>query len=128
MHVYSFEKLEVWKEARELVKWIYKITCDFPVDERFGLVQQLRRASISVVSNLAEGSARKTAKDQAHFFTITYSSLIEILNQLIVANDLKFIPEETLNEGRMKIESIIIKVAGLRNATGNNNRPKPSKP
>ncbi len=123
MHVYSFEKLEVWREARELVKWIYKITCDFPVDERFGLVQQLRRASISVVSNLAEGSSRKTPEDQARFYVITYSSLMEILNQLIVSNDLEFIPDKTLSEGRTMIEKISFKVNALRNASLKNTYP-----
>ena len=69
-HQYSFEKLNVWLEARNLVRWIYKMTDTFPSDERFGLVMQLRRAAISVVSNLAEGSARKSPKDQAHFSQI----------------------------------------------------------
>ena len=76
MHTYSFEKLEVWKEARELVVWIYSITKEYPSEEKFGLVTQLRRAAVSVVSNLAEGSSRKSAKDQAHFSQIAYSSLL----------------------------------------------------
>jgi four helix bundle protein len=115
-HLYSFEKLEVWNEARHLVVWLYKVTSSFPADEKFGLTMQLRRASISVVSNLAEGSARKTAKDQAYFTNIAYSSLVEILNQLIIATDLKFITKEVLSEGRSKIEDLTQKVAGLRKA------------
>ncbi len=98
MHTYSFEKLEVWKEARELVVWIYAITKEYPAEEKFGLVIQLRRAAVSVVSNLAEGSSRKSAKDQAHFSQIAYSSLLEILTQLIVSGDLHFIPEEKVTE------------------------------
>lgn len=116
MHIYSFEKLEVWKEARELVVWIYCITKEYPSEEKFGLVTQLRRAAVSVVSNLAEGSSRKSAKDQAHFSQIAYSSLLEILTQLILSGDLHFIPEETLTEGRTKIENLTMKVAALRNA------------
>ena len=115
-HIYSFEKLEVWKEARRLVVWIYTITNSFPADEKFGLTTQLRRASVSVVSNLAEGSARRTAKDQAYFSQIAYSSLVEILNQLIIANDLKFVSNEVLAEGRTIIEALTQKVAALRNA------------
>ena len=116
MHTYSFEKLEVWKDARQLVQWVYKITQSFPAEEKFGLIMQLRRASVSVVSNLAEGSARKSAKDQAHFSQIAYSSLIEILNQLIIAGDLKFINDDIITEGRSKIEKLSTKVAALRNA------------
>lgn len=114
MHIYSFEKLDVWKEARELVTWIYKITKDFPADEKLGLTNQLRRAAVSVVSNIAEGSARKSAKDQAHFSQIAYSSLLEILTQLMLSNDLEFIKEEHLITGRTKIENLTMKVAALR--------------
>ena len=116
MHIYSFEKLEVWKEARELVVWIYSITKEYPSEEKFGLVTQLRRAAVSVVSNLAEGSSRKSAKDQAHFSQIAYSSLLEILTQLILSGDLHFIPEDTVTEGRSKIENLTMKIAALRNA------------
>lgn len=97
-HQYSSEKLNVWLEARNLVRWIYKMTTAFPADERFGLIMQLRRASISVVSDLTEGSARKSPKDQAHFTQMEYSSLIEILNQLIISNDLRFLSDESLVE------------------------------
>lgn len=114
-HTCSFEKLEVWKEARQLVVWIYKITSQFPAEEKFGLTAQLRRASISVVSNLAEGSARKTTKDQAHFSQIVYSSIIEVLTQLIIANDLCHLSNEILTDGRNKIKTISSKASALRN-------------
>ena len=113
-HIYSFEKLEAWKDARDLVVWIYKVTTEFPADEKFGLMLQLRRASVSVVSNLAEGSARKTAKDQAYFTQIAYSSLIEVLNQLIISNDLRFLSTENLEYGRTRMENLSIKIAALR--------------
>jgi len=115
-HVYSFEKLDVWVEARQWVAWIYKLTKKFPPEEKFGLTSQIRRASVSVVSNLAEGSARKSPKDQAHYYQMAYSSLIEVLNQLIISNDLKFITGEELAEGRGIIENISLKIAALRNA------------
>ncbi len=83
MYVYSFEKLEVWKESKKLTKIIYQITSHYPENEKFGLTSQLRRASISVCSNLAEGSARITPKDKAHFSTMAYSSLIESLSNKI---------------------------------------------
>lgn len=73
---------------------IYKITTTFPVSERFGLISQLRRASASICSNIAEGSARTTNKDQARFTTISFSSAVEVLNQLIISKELDFISEK----------------------------------
>jgi len=80
MFEYSFEKLEVWKESIELVKSIYEITKRFPVSEKYGLTNQLRRASVSVSSNLAEGTSRKSKKDQAHYTTMSFGSALEVLN------------------------------------------------
>ena len=116
MYKYSFEKLDVWQLSRELVKDIYTITNDFPIDEKYGLISQVKRATISVSSNLAEGAARKTAKDQAHFTTIAYGSLMELLNQLILASDLDYISIEKLSELRPKIEAIGNKLNSLRNS------------
>lgn len=115
-HVYSFEKLNAWKESRIWVTWVYKVTADFPADEKFGLISQLHRAAVSVVSNLAEGSARKSAKDQAQFYQMAYSSLIEVLNQLIISNDPLFLENDKLSEGRILIENLTVKIAALRNA------------
>ena len=114
MKVYSFEKLECWQQARQLAVWIYNATRSFPAEERFGLTSQMRRASISVASNIAEGTSRKTAKDQTHFSTISYSSTIELLNDLIIANDLKFLSHEEYLTGREKIEKQTLLIAGLR--------------
>ena len=82
------------------------LTDTFPADEKFGLTSQLRRATISVSSNIAEGSTRWDNKEQARFYEIAFGSLIEILNQLILSNDLKFIENEDLNELRKEIETI----------------------
>jgi four helix bundle protein len=73
MHLYSFEKLEVWKAFIQLAKKIYNDTKSFPDDEKFGLISQMRRCSISIASNIAEGTVRLTHKDKAHFLTIAYS-------------------------------------------------------
>jgi four helix bundle protein len=83
MYLYSFEKLEVWKESIKLIKSIYDLTKDFPESEKFGLVNQLRRASVSIASNLAEGTSRSTNKDKAHFTTMAFSSLMEVLKSRI---------------------------------------------
>ena len=114
MKVYSFEKLESWQHARQLAGWTYGITQSFPAEERFGMVSQMRRAAISIASNLAEGTSRKTAKDQSHFSTISYSSTIELLNDLIIANDLKFISVKQYEQGRDIIERQTLLIAGLR--------------
>lgn len=95
--IYNFEKLEVWKEARILVKQIFKYTKLFPKEEIFSLTSQLRRAAISICSNIAEGSGRETVKDKASFYTIAYGSLMELLNQLIISVDLDYLSTDTLN-------------------------------
>lgn len=114
MKVYSFEKLECWQQARQLAVWTYNATKVFPVEEKFGITSQMRRAAISIASNIAEGTSRKTAKDQSHFSTISYSSTIELLNDLIIANDLKLLSEDEYLQGREKIEKQTLLIAGLR--------------
>ena len=101
---YSFENLEVWQMSRELVKDIYQLTSTFPKDKKFGLPSQLRRASVSVSSNIAEGSPRWSKKDQSRFYEIAFGSLIEVLNQLILSTDLEFLQETQLTELRTKID------------------------
>ena len=122
MFEYSFEKLEVWKESVELVKTIYKITNQFPVEEKFGLVSQLRRASISISSNLSEGTSRITNKDKAHFTTMSFSSALEVLNQLIISKELQFISEKDYLELRRMISKITNMLNSLRKSQLNNSK------
>lgn len=112
---FSFEKLDVWKLSVELVKEIYKITKRFPDEEKFGLISQLRRAAISISSNLAEGSSRTTNKDKAHFTKVSFGSLMELLCQLIISSELGFIDETELSKLRNRIEEISNKLNALRN-------------
>ena len=115
MREYAFEKLVVWQEARELTKWIYQITADFPETEKFGLTNQMRRAAVSIASNIAEGSGRKGFKEQQQFYRVAYSSLMELLSQLILAYDLNYLTENKLDsELRPRIESISSKLYSLR--------------
>jgi len=113
-YVFSFEKLNVWIDSKELVKLIYLITKEFPSEEKFGLTNQLRRASVSVASNLAEGTSRITNKDKAHFTTLSFSSLMEVLNQIIISNELGFIREHDYQNIRTEIEKISNKLNALR--------------
>ena len=114
MKTYSFENLECWQNARKLAAWIYTVTQNFPGVEKFGLSSQMRRAAISIASNIAEGTSRKTLKDQAHFSTVAYSSAIELLNDLIITNDLKFLSKEHYEQGRELIETQTKLISGLR--------------
>ena len=117
MYTYSFEKLNVWQQARLLTKEIYIVTNSFPNEEKFGLVSQMRRAAISVSSNIAEGSSRNSEKDQAHFYTTAYSSLVELLNQLILSFDLEFLQKDKYAELRASIELISNQLNNLRKST-----------
>ncbi|WP_445956481.1 four helix bundle protein [Yeosuana sp.] len=102
-------------ESKALSKNIYIITNEFPLDEKFGLTSQLKRASISICSNIAEGSARKTNKDKAHFTIMAFSSAVEVLNQIIIAHELDFIDLKQYTSLREQIESITNKLNALRN-------------
>lgn len=82
MRIFSFEKLIAWQKGRELALSIYKITKQFPKDETFGLTSRMRRCSISIASNLAEGSGRNSLKDKARFSEIAYASSVELLINL----------------------------------------------
>lgn len=113
-YIYSFEKLQVWNDARGLVKQVYTLTEQFPTTEKYGLVSQMRRAAVSVVSNIAEGSGRTSQKEQAHFYQMAFSSLIELLNQFIIANDLNYISQNALMDIRSEIEKVSNKLNALR--------------
>jgi four helix bundle protein len=119
MYTYSFEKLEVWHLAKKLVVEIYKITSQFPAEERFGLVSQLRRAAVSICSNIAEGCGRSTSKDQANFYNKAYSSLMEVVNQLLISQDLNWISQHEIDEVRTQVEMISSKINSLRKSALN---------
>lgn len=114
-YVYPFEKLDVWHNARKLTVEIYRITKKFPKDELFGITNQIRRAVISICSNIAEGSGRKSKKDQAHFTTMAYSSLLELINQLIISVDLSFLSKTDYDKTRTNIDQIARQLNSLRN-------------
>jgi four helix bundle protein len=95
MHrTYSFERLDAWQEARKLVKLIYTASEPFPTQELYGIKSQIRRAAVSVSSNIAEGSGRTSSVEQRQFYRMAYSSLMEVLSQIILCNDLDYISIE----------------------------------
>ena len=87
----SFSDLDAWQEAHRLVIMIYRITKYFPQEEIFGLTNQMRRAVISISSNIAEGFSRETDKDKKRFYVIAKGSLIELQNQLVAARDIGYL-------------------------------------
>ena len=114
MKLFSFEKLVVWQESRQLGLFIYKTTKTFPTDERFGLVSQMRRSCVSIASNIAEGTGRHSNKDKARFTEIAYGSALELLNQSILSNDLEFISKTDYLFIREKLNKITAMLDGLR--------------
>jgi len=112
-YLFAFEKLDVWKVAKDFSIEMYKITKHFPQEERFGLVSQMNRAAVSVASNIAEGSARKSRKDKANFYQIAYSSLMEVTSQLLIAKELGFIQEDNHKHLRSRIHELSNKLNAL---------------
>lgn len=116
MYTYSFEKLETWQKARIFRKEIYLLVRKFPKEEMFGLTSQIKRSSSSIGDCLAEGSARITSKDKAHFITMSYSSAIETVNHIIGALDLEFINQEEYKYFRLKLDELTNKLNSLKNS------------
>ena len=107
----SYRDLDVWKQGRVLVKNVYQVTRRFPKEEQFGLTNQLRRAVISIPSNIAEGCGRNHTKDSTQFFFVARGSLYEVETQLILAADLEYLSIQELEV----ISAQIIKCKKLLN-------------
>ncbi len=101
----EFTDLLAWQEAHKLVLLVYSATKIFPQDELFGLTNQMRRASVSITSNIAEGFGRQSYKEKVQFFYIAHGSLTELKNQLFIARDLTYIslPEFAKIEGQLTL-------------------------
>ncbi len=93
--MHNFKELIIWQRSRKLVKDIYSLTSFFPETEKFGLTLQLRRSAISIPSNIAEGCGRSTDKQLNHFLEIAQGSLNELMTQILISYDLKFVDKET---------------------------------
>ena len=95
---YRFEKLEVWKDARLFVSMIYKITESFPAKERFGLIDQIRRAAVSIALNIAEGSTKNSDPDFRRFLKMAQGSVNEVVTALYIALDQRFLTQKQFDE------------------------------
>jgi four helix bundle protein len=90
----THEKLDVWKKAIDFVVEVYRVTEQFPGDERFGLISQLRRAAVSIPANLAEGAARSFAKETLHFISNAQGSASEVSTEMLIANRLGYLSDD----------------------------------
>jgi len=107
------KRLEVWKKAIDLTVDVYKHSEKFPKTEIYGLTSQIRRAAVSIPSNVAEGAARQTRKEFINYLHIAQGSLSELDTQLVIANRLEYIPGATYKEVESEIETISKMITGL---------------
>jgi len=110
----TFRDLEAYKESKKLVKEVYRLLKKFPREEQYALCDQLRRAAISVTSNIAEGSGRTSIKEKVHFIEFSYGSLMEVLSQLDIATDLGYITVEEFNNFEVMEDKVASLISGLR--------------
>lgn len=122
MDCYNYRKMYVYQNAIELVKSIYQLLSLFPTKEQYNLCDQLRRASVSIPSNIAEGMSRFSYKEKLHFIEISYGSLMEVMCQLEISKELNYISQEQLKNLEEKITVIAKQLSMLRKAL----TPKPN--
>jgi len=106
----SHKKMTVWVKSLELVKLIYELTDTFPKEEKYGMISQLRRASVSVASNISEGASRRTHKERTRFYEIARSSLVEVDTQIELSLKLNYLTKDdimTLNENANEVFAML---------------------
>ena len=113
-NIFSFEKLDVWQLSREYVKFVYQLLKKFPREEQYAICDQIRRAVVSVPSNVAEGSGRSSYKEKVHFLEIAGGSLMETYCQLILSNDLGYVSDEDMSAVKSKTATISKLLNALR--------------
>lgn len=119
MEIFGYRKLIAYQKAKEVVKRTYKLINKFPAEERYAMCDQLRRASVSITSNIAEGVNRYSIKDKAHFIEVAFGSLMEVSSQFEIAEELDYI---TIEE-RMSMDELVKEVARLLSGLQNSYKP-----
>lgn len=112
--MFNFEKLDVWQKAIDFADLIYNKTRAFPSDERFGLTNQLRRAAVSISSNIAEGSSRSSKSDFARFVEIATGSVFEVVSQAFIAHRQSFLSQDQFRKIYADAEELSRMLSGLR--------------
>ena len=110
----NYKELIVWKKAIDLVIEVYKLTDNFPNNEQFGLTSQIRRAAVSVPSNIAEGAGRRSSKEFEHFLSISLGSCFELETQIIISQELKYINSDNCNVFEQLISEVQKMIRGLQ--------------
>ena len=116
--MFNFEKLETWQKAILFADLVYKLTRSFSDDERFGLTIQMRRAAVSISSNVAEGSSRHSREDYARFLEIAAGSLFEVVSQSFISRNQGFLSEEAFKALYSAAEEQSRMLSGLRRSLG----------
>jgi four helix bundle protein len=116
--MFNFEKLDVWRKAIDFADLVYNQTRQFPSDERFGLINQMRRAAVSISSNIAEGTSRLSQADYARFIEIATGSPFEVISQSFVGRRQGFLTEENFRALYSAAEEIGRMLSGLRKSLG----------
>ncbi len=106
MHLKSYKELIVWQKSIQLVKTVFILTSKFPRSELYGITAQMRRAVVSIPSNIAEGCGRRSNNEYIHFYKISYGSALELETQMIIAQDLKFASTNAFIEANKLLEEI----------------------
>ena len=112
--IFSYRNLRVYQQAKEFVIYVYRLLKQFPKEEQYALCDQLRRAVISIPSNVAEGMGRSSVKEQVHFIEIAFGSLCEVMCQLELASELKYIETNQLADAEAQVKAIAQMLSGLR--------------
>ena len=120
MEGYQFERLKAWQKAKELAVAVYKLVTNFPQHEQYALSTQVRRAVISVPSNIAEGTGRLSVKEKIHFLEIAYGSLTETYCQLLIASELGYLSDDDLFTVRPLFKETSRLISGLRKRFNSN--------
>lgn len=125
IRIQKFEDLKVWQKAHDLVLRIYKITKDFPNEEKFGLVSQMRRAAVSIAANIVEGFRKRGKRDKINFYNIAQSSSDELRYYIMLAKDLSYLKERT-EEIQLLIDEVGKMLNGLIESVDERVFPNPS--
>jgi four helix bundle protein len=116
--IQTFKDLFSWQEGHKLVLVIYSATKSFPKEEVFGLTGQMRRAAVSITSNIAEGFGRPSAQEKSRFYSIARGSLIELQNQLEISKDVGYLSKEAFSGLSAQIDCVHKLLNGLRRSAG----------
>ncbi|MBL7929804.1 MAG: four helix bundle protein [Bacteroidia bacterium] len=117
--MHNFRNLKVWQKAIELSTKIYSLTKNFPAEEKFGIISQIRRAAVAIASNIAEGAGRNSEKEFCYFLQVSLGSSYEMETQIVIAGNLNFLNDEAFNDTIISITEIKRMISGFQKSMEN---------